>query len=65
MARIICDNADGLVLGMVQPEAFRVPSPWNQPLDCNSNNIPSIDLNKWKSIPTDSDYDEYDNVLMQ
>nr|CAH7747469.1 unnamed protein product [Callosobruchus chinensis] len=65
MARIICDNADGFTLGMVQPEVFRVPSPWNQPLDCRTNIIPSIDLSKWKSIPTDVNYDEYDNVIME
>ncbi|CAH2009741.1 unnamed protein product [Acanthoscelides obtectus] len=28
MARIVCDNADGLSLGMVQPEVFKVPSTW-------------------------------------
>ncbi|CAH2009740.1 unnamed protein product [Acanthoscelides obtectus] len=65
MARIVCDNADGLSLGMVQPEVFKVPSTWNQPIDCKSNIIPSIDLSKWRSIPTYTDYDDYDNILMQ
>lgn len=50
MARLICDNADHLTLMEVPPAAFiRGDFPGNQPVRCDSQNIPIVDLEAWRA----------------
>ncbi|KAG8198031.1 hypothetical protein JTE90_001869 [Oedothorax gibbosus] len=46
MARIVCDNSDDMK--KIQKLPFKVPSPENLLLDCET--IPKVNLSEWKSI---------------
>ncbi|XP_075976123.1 salivary peroxidase/catechol oxidase-like [Anticarsia gemmatalis] len=47
MARLICDNTDGV--HFVQRKAFEVETPYNPKFHCDDyNNIPYVDLTAWK-----------------
>ncbi|XP_017471463.1 PREDICTED: chorion peroxidase [Rhagoletis zephyria] len=49
MARLICDNADHLTLMKVPPAAFvRADFPLNEPLHCDSVQVPVVDLTAWR-----------------
>ncbi|XP_037956398.1 chorion peroxidase [Teleopsis dalmanni] len=50
MARLICDNSDHLTLTEVPPAAFvRADFPGNQPVRCNSPQIPIVNLEAWRA----------------
>lgn len=50
LARIICDNADGIALTTQSPRAFIQSNlHGNEPVTCKSNALPSIDLLAWKN----------------
>ncbi|CAF4820648.1 unnamed protein product [Pieris macdunnoughi] len=44
MARIACDNAEGIKY--IQPNAFMSTSHWNTPVPCS--HIPGLELSKWR-----------------
>lgn len=46
MSRIICDNADHIAIGSMQPHAFDLPGHGNELIDCHE--IPGADLSFWK-----------------
>ncbi|KAK4882891.1 hypothetical protein RN001_006210 [Aquatica leii] len=49
LARIICDNRDGILLVRQPPNVFRKPGlPGNEYVDCTSPVIPHINLMYWK-----------------
>uniref|UniRef100_A0A7G3ADF7 Putative chorion peroxidase n=1 Tax=Lutzomyia longipalpis TaxID=7200 RepID=A0A7G3ADF7_LUTLO len=49
MARLLCDNSDGILLRAHQPRAFLLPTAaGNEQVACNSNAIPRMDLAAWK-----------------
>ncbi|KAL3279197.1 hypothetical protein HHI36_016710 [Cryptolaemus montrouzieri] len=49
MARIICDNSDGILLGKQAINAFRRPGiQGNDVVDCTDEAIPRIDLMNWR-----------------
>ncbi|XP_059614078.1 chorion peroxidase [Phlebotomus argentipes] len=48
MARLLCDNADGILLRAHQPRAFLLPAGGNDPVACDSNAIPRMDLSAWR-----------------
>jgi len=47
LARVLCDNSDGLEL--IQPLAFLTPDVANRRVPCDSEEIPRIDLSAWSS----------------
>ncbi|GJQ67256.1 hypothetical protein Trydic_g8161 [Trypoxylus dichotomus] len=48
MARIICDNSDGILLVRQAPNAFKMPGVYgNEFVNCDSPQIPSVDLIYW------------------
>lgn len=50
LARIICDNSDGIALITQSPRAFIQSNlDGNEPVECKSNILPSIDLAAWKA----------------
>jgi hypothetical protein len=50
LARIICDNADGIALSTQSPRAFIQSNlHGNEPVSCKSNVLPIIDLSAWKN----------------
>lgn len=50
LARIICDNSDGVALFTQSPRAFIQSNlHGNEPVDCKSNILPSLDLSAWKA----------------
>jgi peroxidase len=49
LARIICDNSDHIALITQSPRAFIQSNlAGNEPIDCGSIEIPSMDLSAWK-----------------
>ncbi|KAL0881333.1 hypothetical protein ABMA27_001214 [Loxostege sticticalis] len=51
LARIICDNRDGIELFAQPPNAFvRADLPGNEPVPCDSLVIPAMDLSRFKEI---------------
>ncbi|KAF9823688.1 hypothetical protein SFRURICE_013169 [Spodoptera frugiperda] len=49
LARLICDNRDGIELVTQPPQAFlRADLPGNEPVPCDSTIIPSMDLSKFR-----------------
>ncbi|KAI5635150.1 peroxidase domain-containing protein [Phthorimaea operculella] len=51
LARILCDNADGIELISLPPRAFlRADLPGNEPVACDNYAIPSIDLSRFRDI---------------
>ncbi|KAJ2947239.1 hypothetical protein O0L34_g16949 [Tuta absoluta] len=51
LARILCDNADGVELISLPPRAFlRADLPGNEPVSCDNYAIPSIDLSRFRDI---------------
>jgi peroxidase len=50
LARIICDNSDGIALHTQSPRAFIQSNlEGNEPVECKANILPSIDLAAWKA----------------
>ncbi|XP_028168651.1 chorion peroxidase isoform X2 [Ostrinia furnacalis] len=51
LARIICDNRDGIELLAQPPNAFiRADLPGNEPVPCDSSVIPAMDLSRFREI---------------
>ncbi|KAJ3627107.1 hypothetical protein MTP99_014513 [Tenebrio molitor] len=49
MSRLICDNSDGTLLGRQAPSAFKKPGvEGNEFVDCESSEIPRINLIYWR-----------------
>ncbi|XP_055713845.1 chorion peroxidase isoform X2 [Phlebotomus papatasi] len=49
MARLLCDNSDGIFLQAAQPQAFLQPTVnGNDPVSCDSNAILRVDLSAWQ-----------------
>lgn len=49
LAKIICDNSDGIALTTQSPRAFIQSNlDGNEPVDCGSDILSSIDLRAWK-----------------
>ncbi|GAB0100154.1 Chorion peroxidase [Sergentomyia squamirostris] len=49
LARLLCDNSDGILLRAHQPNALLLPTAaGNEPLSCTGDAIPRMDLSAWR-----------------
>ncbi|XP_045767254.1 chorion peroxidase [Maniola jurtina] len=48
IARIVCDNSDGIEISTLSPNAFLRSLPGNDPVQCDSPLIPAMDLTLFK-----------------